>query len=175
MRYERLEAFQACHTLALTVYRLTKSWPDHEKFGLISQTRRASFSAAVNIVEGSCRPGPAEFARFLGISVSSLGEVEYCLRFAKDLEYLEGDQLDEARKRLSAAGALTWKLYMAMARRARQRNPEPPRRRDVKTPETPRRLTPRRRDVKTPRRREKAATPAAEFRRSGDTRLRRGN
>src|SRR6266550_1890458 len=83
-RYEKLHAWRECHELALTVYRVTKKFPDDERYGLTSQTRRAAFSAAVNIVEGSARRSTKEFRRFLDISLSSLSEVGYALRFAHE-------------------------------------------------------------------------------------------
>ena len=75
--YERLHAWRECHALALAVYRATKGFPAEERYGLTSQMRRAGFSAAVNIVEGSARRGPREFRRFLDIALSSLTEVGY--------------------------------------------------------------------------------------------------
>ena len=119
--FERLDAFHECHRLALLTYRITMRWPAEEKYGIVSQIRRAAFSAAANIVEGSCRRGAAEFARFLSIAHSSLGEVEYCIRFAKDLGYLDGVDLDEIQKQRATAGALTWRLYEALARSARRK------------------------------------------------------
>src|SRR5438132_3448318 len=82
--YERLHAWRECHELALAVYRVTKSFPSEEQYGLTSQTRRAAFSAAVNIVEGSSRRSRKEFRRFLDISLSSLTEVGYALRFSRE-------------------------------------------------------------------------------------------
>src|SRR5438067_6264923 len=61
--------------ISLAVYRVTKRFPADERYGLTSQTRRAAFSAAVNIVEGSSRRSAKEFRRFLDISLSSLTEV----------------------------------------------------------------------------------------------------
>src|SRR5256885_12471714 len=63
--YEELHAWRECHELALAVYRATKDFPTEEQYGLTSQTRRAAFSAAVNIVEGSARRSRKEFRRFL--------------------------------------------------------------------------------------------------------------
>ena len=80
--YEKLHAWRECHQLALAVYRVTKRFPVDEQYGLTSQTRRAAFSAAVNIVEGSSRKSIKEFRRFLDIALSSLTEVGYALRFA---------------------------------------------------------------------------------------------
>ena len=59
MPYERLKAWEACHALWLAVYHATKRWPVEERFGLSSQIRRASLSAAANIVEGNCEARPA--------------------------------------------------------------------------------------------------------------------
>src|SRR5712691_6220561 len=83
--YEKLHAWRECHELALAVYRATKSFPTEEQFGLTSQIRRAAFSSAVNIVEGSARRSRKEFRRFLDISLSSLTEVGYALRFSRKL------------------------------------------------------------------------------------------
>ncbi|PYO62354.1 MAG: hypothetical protein DMD70_05625 [Gemmatimonadetes bacterium] len=60
MPYERFTAWKACHELALAVYRATRSFPKEELFGLTSQMRRAAFSAAANIAEGSAKRGSAE-------------------------------------------------------------------------------------------------------------------
>jgi len=51
--YERFAAWRECHALALEVYRATRLFPKDELYGLTSQARRAAFSAAANIVEGS--------------------------------------------------------------------------------------------------------------------------
>jgi four helix bundle protein len=78
--YERLLAWQECHRLVLEVYRVTQTFPRHELYGLTSQARRAAVSAAVNIVEGSAKKGPAEFRRFLDISLGSLSELAYLMQ-----------------------------------------------------------------------------------------------
>jgi len=53
MPYERFRAWRACHELTIATYRMTQQFPKHELYGLTSQMRRAAFSAAVNIAEGS--------------------------------------------------------------------------------------------------------------------------
>ncbi|HMC17820.1 MAG TPA: four helix bundle protein, partial [Gemmatimonadales bacterium] len=90
-RYERLHAWRECHELALAVYEVSKKFPSDERYGLTSQLRRAAFSAAVNIVEGSARRSTKEFRRFLDISLSSLSEVGYALRFAHEAGLLGGE------------------------------------------------------------------------------------
>jgi four helix bundle protein len=72
----------------LHVYRLTKSFPPDEKFGVTSQLRRAVLSVPTNIAEGSKRQTNPEYARFLNIAEGSLAETEYLLMLSRDLGYL---------------------------------------------------------------------------------------
>src|SRR5438093_3805330 len=88
-RYERLEAWQVAHQLVLITYALTKSFPREELYGLTSQARRAAFSVAANIAEGSAKKGPREFRRYLDIAVGSLSELAYTFRVAHDLRYID--------------------------------------------------------------------------------------
>ncbi len=108
--YERLHAWRECHELALAVYRATKAFPTEERYGLTSQTRRAAFSAAVNIVEGSARRSTKEFRRFLDIALSSLSEVGYALRFSREAGLLPDDEWASLSDRQSRARFLTWQL-----------------------------------------------------------------
>ena len=113
-RHERLEAWQAAHQLVLVTYRLTKSFPREELYGLTSQARRAAFSVAANIAEGSAKKGPREFRRFLDIAVGSLAELAYIFQLVKDLDLIEPakwSELDQAREK---TGRLTWGLYRSV-------------------------------------------------------------
>ena len=117
--YEKLHAWRECHVLALSVYKATKRFPSDERYGLTSQLRRAAFSSAVNIVEGSIvegssRKGRKEFRRFLDISLSSLTEVGYALRFAKEAGLLEEGVWRDLNDRQNRARFLTWQLYRAL-------------------------------------------------------------
>jgi len=85
--YTDLKVWQRSHALVLAVYRLTAVLPSDERFGLISQLRRASVSVPSNIAEGSKRQGHQDFARFLNIAEGSLAEVDYLLLLARDLGY----------------------------------------------------------------------------------------
>jgi len=109
-----LHAWRECHELALVVYRVTKSFPPDERYGLTSQLRRAAFSGSVNIVEGSSRKSRKEFRRFLDIAISSLTEVGYALRFAKDAGLLEEAAWRDLNDRQNRARFLTWRLYRAL-------------------------------------------------------------
>ncbi len=111
MPYERFRAWQACDCLVLAVYRATAGFPRHELYGLTSQARRAAFSAAVNIVEGSAKRGPREFRRYLDISLGSLAELAYTLQLSRKLAFLADEQWRELDRLRDNASRLTWALY----------------------------------------------------------------
>lgn len=116
MPYEKFDAWRISHQLALEVYNITSNWPKSERYELTSQTRRAALSVPTNIAEGAAKKGTREFRRYLDISLGSLSELSYLLRFAKDLGFLDQDaylKLDQLRAR---TGALTWRLYACMTR-----------------------------------------------------------
>jgi four helix bundle protein len=92
-RFQDLKVWQKSHQLVLKIYRLTRSFPDHELFGLTSQMRRAAVSIPANIAEGFKRRGKADKVRFYNISQGSLEETRYYLILAKDLLYAETDDL----------------------------------------------------------------------------------
>jgi four helix bundle protein len=111
MPYERFRAWKLCHELTLQTYRVTKLFPREEQYGLVSQARRAAFSAAVNIVEGSTKRGRAEFRRFLDISLASLAELSYIFRLAADLGYGSPREWKPLVALRQSAAVVTWKLY----------------------------------------------------------------
>jgi four helix bundle protein len=76
--------------LAEAVYALTRPFPAEEKFGLVSQLRRAAVSVPSNIAEGQVRRSAVEFAHFLSISLGSLAELETQLMIASKLGLVTG-------------------------------------------------------------------------------------
>lgn len=70
-RYKDLKFWQLSRTFCSDIYIITKSFPDDEKFGLISQLRRASVSIPSNIAEGASRSSNKDFNRFLTIALGS--------------------------------------------------------------------------------------------------------
>lgn len=90
----RLEVWGRSHDLALTIYRLTESFPKHERYGLSSQMRRAAASIPTNLAEGSGRRSRADFARFIDYSIGSSTELEYQVRLGRDLGYISPEASD---------------------------------------------------------------------------------
>ena len=70
------------------VYRITKTFPKEEKFGLSAQMERAAVSISANIAEGSAKSSEKDFARFLEISLGSAYELETELLIAHKLNYI---------------------------------------------------------------------------------------
>lgn len=90
-----LVVWQKSIDLVELVYRLTKDFPDEEKFGLISQMRRSAVSIPSNIAEGHGRKGNGDFAHFLKIAFGSSSELETQLHIAFRLDYLNKKDYDE--------------------------------------------------------------------------------
>ena len=106
----------ACHELVLSVYRVSSAWPSAERYGLTSQARRAAYSTAANIAEGSAKRGNGEFRRFMDIALGSIAELTYILLLAKDLGYLKPEAWGEIEALRDHAGRLTWGLYRSITR-----------------------------------------------------------
>ncbi len=87
-RFTDVVAWQESHALALMVYRLTKHFPEDERFALSNQLRRAATSTPSNIAEGFNRFSEKEKIHFYSISLGSASEVHSQLMLAKDLDYL---------------------------------------------------------------------------------------
>ena len=87
--YRDLLVWQKSIDWVEAVYAVTRDWPSDERFGLISQVRRAAVSVPSNIAEGCARRGTVEFIRYLSIARGSLAEVETQLIIARKLNYMD--------------------------------------------------------------------------------------
>lgn len=92
--YRGLVAWQKSMDLVESVYRLSRTFPTDERFGLTSQMQRAAVSIPSNVAEGAGRGGGVEFARFLSIAYGSLCELETQLTIVQRLEYIDTTALD---------------------------------------------------------------------------------
>ena len=91
--FEDLVVWQKAHQLVLKIYRLSKSFPKDELFGLTSQLRRAAISVPANIAEGFKKRTHRDKLRFFNIAQGSLEEVRYNLNLSADLEYCDTAKL----------------------------------------------------------------------------------
>ena len=95
LNHQKLDVYKFSKAFVLECYKLTKSLPIEEKFGLISQIRRAALSVHLNIAEGASRKSEVERKRFYEISRGSIIEIDAALDIAKDLNYLQNLELDK--------------------------------------------------------------------------------
>jgi four helix bundle protein len=89
LNHQKLEVYTVSKNFVLQCYKLTKQLPQDEKFGMISQIRRAALSVHLNIAEGSSRKSEPERKRYFEISRGSIIEIDAALDIANDLDYLK--------------------------------------------------------------------------------------
>jgi four helix bundle protein len=87
--FSDLVAWQEGHALVLRIYICTKLFPADERFGLVSQMRRASVSITSNIAEGFGRRTNPDKRQFYTIAVGSIAELQSQLYIARDLGFLQ--------------------------------------------------------------------------------------
>jgi len=121
--FQQLHAWQEAHKLVLRVYRITKPYPDTERYGLVSQMRRAAVSIAANIAEGFKRRGLQEKIHFYNISEGSLEELKYFFILSKDLDYVSSST--EEMEHAETVGRLLNGLIASTERRKTSPPPTP--------------------------------------------------
>ncbi len=95
--FEKLEVWKEATSLCKKIYTLTENFPSSEKFGLISQLRRASVSISSNLAEGTSRTTNKDKAHYTTIAYSSTMEVLNQLILAKELEFLSEESYNKLR------------------------------------------------------------------------------
>jgi len=86
--YRQLKVWQRSLAFTLRIYRETaEHFPVDERFGLISQIRRAASSIPMNIAEGSGNSSNREFCRYLEMARRSGYEVMTAIDIARGLGY----------------------------------------------------------------------------------------
>jgi len=101
-----LLVWRQAHELVLEIYKITKKFPNEEKYGLIDQIRRAAISITSNIAEGFSRGGYKEKCQFYYMSLGSLTEVQNQLLVARDVGYISGLEFDRMAERTTSVQKL---------------------------------------------------------------------
>ena len=98
--FEKLEVWKESVDFTKSIYLLTNTFPENEKFGLISQLRRASVSIASNLAEGTSRNTNKDKAHFTTLAFSSLMEVLNQLIISKELNFISEADFNKLRENI---------------------------------------------------------------------------
>ena len=108
--YQTLTVWQVSIDLVEQIYVVTRSFPEDEKFNVVSQMRRCAVSIPSNIAEGHGRKSGGDFIRFLRVSFGSTSELETQLHISKRLQLIDQNEFDECDARLTAVRKMLNKL-----------------------------------------------------------------
>ncbi len=101
-----LNAWKLGHLLVLDIYRITKKFPQEERYGLISQMQRAAVSITSNIAEGFSRNTNKDKVQFYCVAHGSLTELQNQLIITRDLKYLDKSSFDSLAQQTIVVGKL---------------------------------------------------------------------
>ncbi|GMQ25478.1 four helix bundle protein [Algoriphagus sp. oki45] len=116
--YKELNVWKRSIKLCATIYKLTANFPIEERFGLISQMRRASVSVPSNIAEGGGRRKDREFLQFLGVAHGSICELESQLYVSVELEFVDFEQIDSITSEITEIQKMLYALIQKFENQA---------------------------------------------------------
>ncbi len=99
MLYKDLDVYRKSIDFVVDIYKIAESFPDSERFGLVSQLSRAAISLPSNLAEGSGRNGKKELINFLHIARGSLFEIGTQLEISQRLGFVSQDDYDKLEER----------------------------------------------------------------------------
>ncbi len=112
--WEDLIVWQKAHILVLEVFKIVKTFPIEEKYGLVSQIKRSAYSVSANIVEGHSKNSNKDFIKYLYIARGSAEELKYFLLLSRDLKYLENLVYENLLSKLNEISYLLNRLIKSL-------------------------------------------------------------
>jgi four helix bundle protein len=112
--FKELNVWKESIKLAGQVYKLTSTFPNEEKYGLISQLQRASVSISTNIAEGAGRNNKGEFYHFLGIAQGSASEVESLIYVSMEVMIIKESEVKELLDLINKIQNMLFKLRQTL-------------------------------------------------------------
>ena len=113
----KLRVYAHAKTLASQAYQLSAAFPASERFGLVSQVRRAAVSVGANIAEGCGRGTDKALIAFLQISLGSLSELEFLADVSVDLGYCSAKDAEAFKETASFTKAMLCRLIIQLRKR----------------------------------------------------------
>ena len=90
LNHQKLKVYSVSRTFVMECYKLTRQLPPEERFGMVSQVRRAALSVHLNIAEGASRKLEVERKRYYEIARGPVIEIDAALDIAESLDYMKG-------------------------------------------------------------------------------------
>ena len=116
--YREFKVWQWSYRLCLEIYKITKTFPNEERYGLTSQARRAAVSVPSNIAEGYGTKTTPEYIRFLYIAYGSICELETQILLSSDLGYIEAGKLEILQEGIGEVERMLKGLIKSLERKA---------------------------------------------------------
>ena len=101
LNHQKLDIYQVSKSFVFECYRMTKILPQEERYGMISQMRRAALSVHLNIAEGASRKSEAERKRYYEVARGSVIEIDAALDIAHMLEYIHTENIKELGEQMT--------------------------------------------------------------------------
>ena len=115
--HEKLDVWERSVEFVERIYEITRMFPDSERYGLISQLRRAAVSIPANVAEGASRQSRKEFIQFFYVARGSLSESETLIHIALRLKLLEPVSYTEFRTKTGNIGKMLTGLIASLRKR----------------------------------------------------------
>ena len=115
--HKNLDVWKDSVNLAVSVYKLTEIFPTEEKYGLVSQMRRASVSISSNIAEGAARQSKKEYIQFLYIASGSASELDTQLDISEEIGLVKSEQLKTLRDSIESVSRMLQGLIRSLKKR----------------------------------------------------------
>jgi four helix bundle protein len=112
--HKNLECWKLAIDLVTVIYTVTSAFPTEERFGLVSQMRRAAVSVPSNIAEGAANNTKKQFSNYLSIAVGSLAELDTQVEISVLLGFLKYEKATEITSIIDKVKALTFGLKKSL-------------------------------------------------------------
>ena len=112
--HENLKVWKESIDFVKDIYEMTRGFPDSERYGLISQLRRAAVSVPTNIAEGAARRSRKEYLQFLHVSRGSLSEIDTLLCISERLNLLDKPAFQVQHSKAQTLGKMLTGLIKAL-------------------------------------------------------------
>ena len=112
--FKDLKIWQRGVELVKLIYQITSNFPSVEKYGIVSQMRRAAVSVPSNIAEGFMRRHNKEYKQFLYIALGSLAELETQIIISKELDFIKAEQSNDMLSVITELNKMTTGLIKCL-------------------------------------------------------------